>query len=393
MDNSNRLRTDNTPIGDFVNRVIDSVAKKASVRVFGPSPNMWIFIIGALIVSLIPTLFPVANNGHGSYYYLSMTDGEISWQMLLFASLLLGVLGSLFLTKVPRIIITLAIGGLAIMASVETVSKHSSFHPSYGFFILLAGIAAFIYFASRSNEDLAKYPNPVKDPRARYRWIYVALALVAMLIYGFGYANSNGSDREYWPTGFYDLFLSMIAIEKDEPKGWLIQLFMLLPAMAACLVFLKKRILSIVMALAMLVPAFYFMSALDKSFSIGSGVWLYLFLVIPMVYVAMQINGSNKTADSDNKTAEATDGGKIAKAVAQFIKKNVKVISICAGVIAILAIVLALVSNYNNPERLFSQGREAYETMTIKPRPKNSSEFLPNSIITRKHLKRAPMQQ
>ncbi len=254
----------------------DSRVKKNPT--FGFNDTTWFFVVAAFILAAIPFIFPVS---HSRHMYFLLGNAEKSATPILITFPLMGLLAGCFYAKVWRLVIC-AIPVIVSFGFCFFVEGASDVTPYWGAIFLLAGIAALL-FAAASPEKLAKYPNPVLDPQARKIWIYVGLAVAAILFFNLCDVtvlrrSASPASGSHWID---------MAIFSKGGEGWYLVILPIIVTVAAVCSFFKNKKVNLVMCLLMYVPPLMLAADIDKRISLSTGFYLYILCTTAMTIMTI----------------------------------------------------------------------------------------------------------
>lgn len=368
----------NDPLTEFYRKLTFPSTASGSVKgkngkAFGLNPTVWIFVAIAQLIAIIPFVLPVIGTRHGYYFIGNVFSEEKQSPIVGFISsaLLMGLLG-LLTGCCRRKPIRVAVGcfaaivGLVLPFSIaDGVGK---VHVMALFVVHMATCVSMIYFASREECELLKYPNPGKDNACMKRWIYAALAMLAILSYILLPLGSMFG-REFY-GGSQLSFATISILHKNEKPFWIF-LFVVLPAIAAYGVFRRKNRLTVILtALMYLSPAIYLIEVDSDAYK-GAPVGIIVCILITTIMLAMALMtdlvGANHGVNQDEAqmhpitAAEEQNKCLFSEQNKQFVSKHKK--ALIAGSVTVLALVgaVTLFCWYNSPENRYSRGMIAFE--------------------------------
>lgn len=349
------------------------VTEKAT-KSFGFNPTVWIFVVIALIIAIIPFVIPVVGARH-SYYFvgnvfaqekMSPFVGFISFAILLG---LLGLLTGCCLKKATRTTVGSITAFMGFMLPFSITDKVDDVHAMAMIIVHIAACASMIYFARRPESELLKYPNPAKDKACRMRWLYAGLAMLAMLSYVLLPLGSMFSSDFYGGT---QLSFATLSILHTKENPYWIFLFVVMPAIAAYCVFMRKNRLTVLLtALMYLAPVIYFIEVDSDAYK-GAPTGIIVYIVITTAMLAMALTNDlvgSDIADSvpnETQSPKETVADEIKRSVfseknKQFVAAHKKAIITGSVTVLVLAAVTALVCAYNSSENRFQRGMIAFE--------------------------------
>lgn len=281
-----------------IKRITNLCAESAAKRLFAANPGAWIFIFCAIALCVILSVFPIFSHRKEVYCILDLPGGGGDNQGIgsFFSIMIFGALAAFSLRKSLKIVFSV----LAIVPPcLYFLLSGKSVIPSWGLLIYLCAAACMLMFACSDPAALGVYPSPLRDTKARRRWIYVALCAAAMLWFTWGNVFSGESDSMN-TDGWH--WMSLVPLDGADGLGYIL-LFCLLPLLAALLVFTPWRLLHIMASISLFVPAIILAADKDTGYlHFSTGYYMYLLCAAAISTIAVMDTlgspGMKKTVDT-----------------------------------------------------------------------------------------------